>query len=336
MDIKQLRNFLAVFEEGSFSKAAARLHSTQPGVSVQIAALEKALNAKLFERHARGIKPTAAGRKLHQHAVQILHDTNQAADEIRRLSGALSGTIAAGIPPTLSKAILAPVLTDYVEHHRNVGIRIVEAYSTTLIGLLESRELDFAFVTHVPDHPALKFIPVYQDRFVLVSGKKLGLDPRKPARLDRPPYLKLVIPSLRHGLHRLLDEPLQTRRIVPERLIEIDGLAGALEFISTSEWAALLPVAAVFDHLDELRLQVNRIAGDEIRINYFMAHVATEPMPPAAEAFVKVARRELNRMTKHWAASGGASRPWSAASARPGGRRRRLNSPAARARRSRA
>lgn len=302
MDIKQLKSFLAVFEEGSFSKAAARIHSTQPGVSVQVAALEKTLNAKLFERHARGIRPTAAGRKLHQHAVQLLHDANYAADEIRMLSGTLAGSIAAGIPPTLSKAILAPVLTDYVERYSNVGIRIVEAYSTTLIGLLENRELDFAFVTHVPDHPALKFTPVYQDRFVLVSGTKLGLKPKKPARLDRPPFLKLVIPSLRHGLHRLLDEPLQTKRIVPARMIEIDGLAGALEFISTSDWAALLPIAAVYDHLDELKLQVNRIAGDEIKINYFIAHVATEPMPPTTEAFVKIARRELNAMAKHWTA----------------------------------
>lgn len=302
MDLRQLRSFLAVYEEGSFSQAAARLNSTQPGLSLQVANLEETLDAKLFERRARGSKPTAAGERLYRHAVQLLHDANHAAEDIRALSQTLSGTIAAGIPPTLSKAILAPVLSDYVERHNHVGIRVVEAYSTTLIGLLESRELDFALVTHVPNHPSLKFTPVYQDRFVLVSGRKLGLKPKKPARLDRPPYLKLVIPSLRHGLHRLLDEPLQTRRIVADRIIEIDGLAGALEFISTSEWAALLPIAAVYDHLDELKLQVNRLAGDEIKINYYIAHVATEPMVPAAEAFLAIARRELDKMTKHWTA----------------------------------
>lgn len=86
MDLKQLEYFLAVFEEGSFSKPAARINSTQPSISVQIAALEQALNAKLFERHARGIKPTTAGKKLHQHAIRIRHDVNHAANEIRTLS----------------------------------------------------------------------------------------------------------------------------------------------------------------------------------------------------------------------------------------------------------
>ena len=47
-------------------------------------------------------------------------------------------------------------------------------------------------------------------------------------------------------------------------------------------------------------MQVNRIAGDEIKINYFVAHVATEPMSLAADAFVKIARRELDKMAKHW------------------------------------
>jgi LysR family transcriptional regulator, nitrogen assimilation regulatory protein len=298
MDLKHLKSFLAVYEEGSFSKAAAKLNSTQPGISVQIAALEGELDAKLFERHARGINPTVAGERFYKRGIQIIHDTNNAMEEIKALAGTVSGTVAAGIPPTLSTAVLAPVLSQYVEQFPNVEIRVVEGYSTTLLSHLEKRELDFAFVTHVPDHPAISFQALYEDHFVVVSGTPLDLKPNKAIRLDRPPYLKIIIPSLRHGLHRMLDVPMETGRIVPARLIEIDGLTGTLEFVSKAPWAALLPIVSVQPSLLKTKLRVNEIAGDPIKINYFKAHASTEPMSLASRSFVAIVQTELDRIAR--------------------------------------
>ena len=298
--MKQLRAFLAVYEEGSFSKAAERINTTQPGLSVRISGLEADLKVLLFERKARGVAPTVAAQRLYRRCVQILHDMNAAMSEMHAFSGTISGSLAVGIPPTLSSAILASVLTEYVREAPNVDVRITEAYSTTLVPLLESRELDIAFVTHVPNHPAVSYEPIYSDRFVLISGPKLELPAGEAIRLDTEPALKLVIPSPRHGLHKLIGEPFETRRIRSARTMEIDGLSGTLEFVADSDWGALLPFAAVHSATRDGRLRVNRIAGEEIAIRYFVARAASEPLAPAAARFVELAKAAFDQVALKW------------------------------------
>lgn len=300
MEIKQIRCFLAVFEEGSFSRAAERLNTTQPGLSVQIAALEAELAVMLFERHARGVRPTPAGRRLYGHGLDLLKAANSATQDMRTLSGKIVGNLAAGIPPTISRAALAPVLGRYVQGYPDVDIRVVEAYSNTLISLINGREVDFAIVTFVPGNPSLTFREIFRDRFVLVSGAALGLTPMAPFRMDSRPDLKLVLPSLRNGLHWLLDEPLQTGRIRASKVIEIDGLSGALEFVASSDWAALMPSAAVRDAADSGRLVLSPIAGPEIEVRYFLAHLSSSPLSAAGQAFADILGEELEAIGGGW------------------------------------
>ena len=301
MDIRLLRTFIAAYEETSFTRAAVRVHGTQPGVSAQIAVLETAIGAQLFERNARSVTPTAAAKRLYPRALQLIHDLRKAELEIRSLSGLITGKVSMGIPPTLSKAILGPVLASYVSAYPEVEVRIFEAYSDSLLSLIESGELDVAVVAHLADRPAINYQKVYRDRFVVASGVSSGIEPGRPIRLDMEPYFKIVIPSLlRHSLHSLLDEPLRTRRVVPARIIEIDGLSGALEFLSITDWIALLPAATAYNNSQSPGIRYNPIAGDEIAIDYFVAHARTEPISIATQALVDLTIAELNLVAAQW------------------------------------
>lgn len=297
MDIHLLRTFIAAYEEANFTKAARRLNATQPGVSVQIATLEASVCGALFERNARSVTPTAAGRRLYPRALQLIHDFNTTTQEIRALAGAEAGRVAVGIPPALSKAILPQVLARYLAEHPQSDVRVVELNSDALLSLIDSRELDVAFVTHFADQAALAGRRVCSDRIVLASGPLSEVDPTCPVHLDAEPRLKVVVPSmLRHVLNRMLDEPLSTRRIVPQRIIEMDGLAGTLEFVARTDWVALLPAAAVHNHPRSLGIRFNEIAGAEITIDYFAVHARTEPPSLAAQAFIDLTAAELNRV----------------------------------------
>lgn len=300
MDLRHVRAFVAAYEKRSLTAAAVTIYATQPGLSVQIAALEAELRSKLFERHARGLQPTFAGERFYPLAVNILRDVNNAVGTMRALSKSVAGSFSIGVPPTLSKAILASVLIEFADAYPEVEIRIVEAYSGTLLALLESKDVDCALVMHVPDHPEIRFTPIYDDRFVLVSGPRLGIEHGVSVALNKEPRLKLVFPSLRHGLHRLLEPQLTTERIRPERFIEIDGLSGTLKFIEASDWAGLLPYAAVHDDVDEARLRVNPIDGDEIKIEYFVAQHATEFLLPAAQIFIDIATKVLDKIKQKY------------------------------------
>jgi len=297
MDIHLLKTFVAAFEEASFTKAARRLHATQPGVSVKIAALEEEVGMPLFERSTRSVTPTAAGKRLYPKALQLIHDLNSAKQEIQALSGTITGQVAVGLPPTLSKAILAPVLSRYLEANPGVDVRVFEGHSDTLLSLVEQGELNFAVVTKLADHPAVNYRKIFRDRFVVASSlDKFGHD--RPVHLDIEPYSKLVV--LRCALQGALEEPLRTGRIVPSRVLEIDGLAGIYDFLAMTDWLALLPSATAYSNSKNSGVRFNCLVGDPITIDYFVAHDRTEPISVAAQRFVDLMIIEFERVAVLW------------------------------------
>lgn len=290
MDLSSLRTFVAAYEEANFTKAAARLHATQPGVSVKIATLEDELGMPLFVRSTRSVTPTVAAKRLYPKALKLIHDLNCIAQEMQALSGSVCGQVAVGIPPTLSKAILAPVLSNYLNTYPGVDVRIFEAHSDTLLSLIEKGELDFAVVTKLADHPALNYQKIFRDRFVVAAAS--GTFPQEePVHLNREPYLKMVV--LRCALNGVLNEPMRIGQIVPAKILEVDGLAGAVEFLASSDWVALLPSATAHRNSERSCVQFNPFAGDQVTIDYYTAHAKTEPISAAAQAFINLMASEF-------------------------------------------
>lgn len=301
MDIHLLKTFVAAYEEANFTKAARRLNATQPGVSVQIATLEANVCASLFDRNARSVTPTAAGRRLYPRALQLIRDFNATTQEIRALAGSVGGRVAIGMPPTLSRAVVPAILSSYLAAHPQSDVRIVELPDDALLSLIDSRELDLAFVTHVVNPSTVVERRVCRDSVILASGALSGVEPGQPVRLDSEPRFKIVVPSLlRQALGGVLDEPLRSGRIVPQRLIEMDGLACTLEFVATTDWVALLPAAAIYNKPRGLDVRFSTLAGDEISIEYSVVHARTEPLSLAAQAFIDLAVPELNRVAAKW------------------------------------
>lgn len=301
MDIHLLKTFVAAYEEASFTKAARRLNATQPGVSTQIATLEDSVRTSLFDRNARSVVPTIAGRRLYPRALQLIRDINMTTQEIRALAGAVTGRVAVGIPPTLGKAILPRVLPRYLAQYPQCDLRVVELPSDGLLALIDNRELDLAFVTQSPNRPAVAERSLCSDPVVLASGPLSNLEPGSVVQLDSKSGLKIVVPSLlRQALNGILDEPLRPGRIVPERIIEMDGLDSTLEFVAITDWVALLPAAAIYNRPTGVDVRFNAIAGNEITVQYSVVHACTEPLSPAATAFIDLAATELSSVAAGW------------------------------------
>lgn len=90
-NLRQIRAFVAVVEEGSFTRAAARENATQSGISQHVAALEGWLGSALVERTPQGAQPTEAGRLYYRRAVEALAALDQGRAEVAAAQGALSG-----------------------------------------------------------------------------------------------------------------------------------------------------------------------------------------------------------------------------------------------------
>lgn len=91
MDVRQLRNFVAIVDSGSLSKAAERLLIAQPSLSQQLRTLEEELQTQLLIRSAQGVVPTDAGKTLYRHARVVLRQMEQIREEVREGAAAKRG-----------------------------------------------------------------------------------------------------------------------------------------------------------------------------------------------------------------------------------------------------
>src|ERR1700710_3052945 len=140
--LRQIRAVIAVCEEGSFTRAADRENATQSGISQHVAAVERALGIRLFERSTGAVKPTPAGLRYYKRCVEAVGTLEHAAEEARSLADEGTGELRIGLMPAFTRAVLAPVLDDFVRRCPEVRLHIVEGYRGALTDMVLNDELD--------------------------------------------------------------------------------------------------------------------------------------------------------------------------------------------------
>ena len=149
MDLRQLRYFLAVAEERSVTRAAARLHLTQPPLSAQLARLEHELGVALFIRHRRGVDLTEAGRRLAEHARRLLADVDTAAESVRRTGQGHTGRLTLAFVPATAWSVLPPLLRRFHDTSPDVQLRFLETSTDAVAEHVRERRADLGLV-HLP------------------------------------------------------------------------------------------------------------------------------------------------------------------------------------------
>ena len=149
MDINQLRYFVAVADCGSFSKAAARCHVSQPALSIQIQKLESRLGKILLNRGHRRIVPTEAGYLLLPRARAILAQIEEAKQEVRSVDGRKTGNVLVGILMTLAPCFLIHVLNSFVELFPDIQVTLHETTTALMLSMLDAGKLDMG-ITSLP------------------------------------------------------------------------------------------------------------------------------------------------------------------------------------------
>lgn len=146
MEVRQLEYLLAVADTGTFTAAAARVHVAQPAISAQIAALEREVGQRLFDRTPRGAVPTDAGQELSRYARDILDRLAAAREAMDELSGLVRGRVTVGLVRGVPLGRLASDLGELHRAHPGIDISLREAESADLLDGLADGTIDVALV----------------------------------------------------------------------------------------------------------------------------------------------------------------------------------------------
>lgn len=178
MDLRQLRYFVAVAEERSVTRAAARLHLTQPPLSAQIARLEHELGVPLLVRHRRGVDLTDAGRLLVEHARSVLADVDAAVESVRRTGQGHSGRLTLAFVPATAWSVLPGLLRGFRSVRPEVELRFLEGGSDAVAEHVRDRRADLGLL-HLPPGgagagPDLDVAVVRREPLVAVLPRELA------------------------------------------------------------------------------------------------------------------------------------------------------------------
>ncbi|OOM16009.1 LysR family transcriptional regulator [Clostridium saccharobutylicum] len=146
MDIKQLKYFYVIAEEGQITSAAKKLHIAQPPLSYQLKNLEDELGVKLVERGSRSIKLTDAGVILYKRAKQILSLTKSTVDELKDFKQGISGTLSIGTVSSSGASLLDSRLNIFHDKYPFINFEIHEGNTYELLELLNKGIIEIAIV----------------------------------------------------------------------------------------------------------------------------------------------------------------------------------------------
>ena len=226
MELRQLRYFVAIVDHGSLSRAARVLHIAQPALTQQIRQLEEELCAQLLHRSAQGVISTDAGKTFYEHAQAILKQVEDAKWAVAQSTDKPAGTVALGVPQSVSSALALPLLTAVREHYPEISLQLTEELSGNLIEQLKSGRINLAVLFDDGQLGAFAVTPLVEEElmFITRADSRFAVG-RKSIPLAKAVHAPLILPGLQHGVRPRIERVVQAAGLSIDQVIDINSVA---------------------------------------------------------------------------------------------------------------
>jgi LysR family hydrogen peroxide-inducible transcriptional activator len=241
VELHQLRYFVAVADEGSFSRAAAKVRVAQPSLSQQIRKLEAEVGQPLFDRLPRSVVLTEAGRCLLDYARQILASIGDARRCVDELKGAIAGKLAVGAIPTIAPYVLPHLISTFHEHYPEVTLEIVEDVTEGITRRIEGGELDVALASTCQQTPALRRESLGNEPLLALVPEGDPLAKQNPITLDDLKSQRFLLLHEMHCLSQQVHHLLESRRLRPEIALAGSQLTTIANMVAASIGVSIVP-----------------------------------------------------------------------------------------------
>ena len=248
MEIHQLRYFVAVAEEGSFSRAAAKVRVAQPSLSQQIRKLEAEVGQPLFDRLPRSVVLTEAGRCLIDYARQILASIGDARRCVDELKGEIAGKVAVGAIPTIAPYVLPELVVTFQKHYPDVTLEIVEDVTKGVTRRIDAGELDVALASTCRPSTTLRRESLGTEPLLALVPKAHPLAKKDFVEFDDLKSLRFLLLHEMHCLSQQVNHLLESRRLRPEIALAGSQLNTIANMVAASIGISIVPQMMVKHH----------------------------------------------------------------------------------------
>jgi LysR family transcriptional regulator, hca operon transcriptional activator len=244
VELRHLRYFVAVAEEGSLTNAAERrLHTAQPSLSRQIRDLELEVGVPLLERGARGITLTAAGRTFLDHARLALLQVDAAGEAARRVAQPEKSAFTIGFLAGQELVWLPEALRILRGEQPDIEITLASQSSPELAGALMRGKVDVAFLRRERDAPGIAFKPLIREPLVAVLPVRHRLAAQKAVRVQDLAEETYITPTrVAPALKAVIENYAAKSGIVLKPEYDAENLSSVLSLVTSTGGVSLLPI----------------------------------------------------------------------------------------------
>jgi DNA-binding transcriptional LysR family regulator len=288
MDFEQLKTFLEVWHQKSFSRAAAKLRITQPAVSAQIQSLEREVGERLFDRKGGKVTFTAAGRVFEpfaEHALDCQRHLMLMVSEQRRSP---RGEISISAQESTSLYVLPEVFAEFKKHYPKVALKIARAEKSRTIETLLSREVDFGIVSLPVADQRFVLETIHEDELLLAIPKGHPLGQVQNASPKDIAKYSFLLPK--QGSQRdLLLNVFRMHDVYPKTVMEVESSELMKRFISAGLGIGFLPSINIAAEREAGSIEVVKL--DELRLmrDLGLIYLKEKSLTHAARAFLQIA-----------------------------------------------
>jgi DNA-binding transcriptional LysR family regulator len=287
--LRQLEYFIAVVNEGSFTRAAEALHVTQPGLSHQFQALERDVGGPLLERLPRKVRLTPAGRAMLPHAQASITHAELASSAARRASDAKTGELHLATLYSISVGVLPSALRHWRRDHPELKVRLVEfRHTNDLIAAMEDGQADVAIGPTPPawDGPARD---IGAEEFVVVGPADIDLPADPPTvRMADLADREWVHFSAESGLSDVLNQACSAAGFAPRVSVRTEQGSSAATLAAAGLGITLVPGNIVPPHFDGVVLRPDPPVNRPL-----CAYTRARPDPTTAEFIAVTAEKAV-------------------------------------------
>ena len=293
MELAELQVFVAVVKERSFSRAAAKLHRTQPAVSQSIRRIEEELNERLLDRSSKGGRLTEAGQILLDYANRLTQLEEEAKTAVRGLQDLRRGRVVIGANEAAIH-ILLPIIERFHNRHPQAHVEVRRILSRQIAGEVLHRSLDFGVLTFRPAERGLLSVPIGIDELVMLTHPDHSLARRKQITIEELSRQSIIAhndPSpARDRVLRLFEQ-----RHAPLNIqIALQSLDGIKRAVEMKLGVALLPRRCALTEISRGQLSAVRVPKLRLPRRVQLVYRKAGQASHAATAFLETARAETS------------------------------------------
>jgi DNA-binding transcriptional LysR family regulator len=289
MELNQLETFLAVAEERSFSRAAVRLHRTQPAVSQVIRKLEASVGETLFDRAARDGSLTAAGVLLRDYALRLLALRREAGSALDELKSLKRGRLQLAANEYTCMYLL-PAIDAFSREFPQISVTVHRMLASRVPEELNLRTFELGVISFRPDPVQFRTIAVYADSLALIASPSHPLAGKERVSITDLGEEVFIAHNVTSPLRRKVIEAFQRYRTPLNMGIELPTIEAIKRFVAMGNGVALVPHLTVARELETGDLV--RVAVDELEIKRVLrlVHRRQATLSYAASAFLSTVK----------------------------------------------